>query len=123
MWAETEIPLAADLLSGKGDPRSGVVALLKRALAALPQQVRYGAAAAGRKIALRADAGYSAGHLARAAAAEVMEFAIGAKRITSMWRVLAGIADDAWRDAIEMDGAQVAVSPTRRRAGRTELCW
>ena len=67
-WAETEIPLAADLLAGDQDPRSHVVALLGRALAALPQAVRDGAAAAGRKIALRADAGYFAGELARAAA-------------------------------------------------------
>ncbi|HEX9538713.1 MAG TPA: transposase, partial [Streptosporangiaceae bacterium] len=57
-WAETEIPLAADLLAGDQDPRSSVVALPGRALAALPQAVRDGAAAAGRKIALRADAGY-----------------------------------------------------------------
>ena len=90
-WAETEIPLAADLLAGDQDPRSHVVALLGRALAALPRAVRDGAAAAGRKIALRADAGYFAGDLARAAAAEGMEFAIGAKRITSMWKALAGI--------------------------------
>ena len=110
-WAETEIPLAADLLAGDQDPRSSVVALLGRALAALPQAVRDGAAAAGRKIALRADAGYFAGDLARAAAAEGMAFAIGAKRITSMWRALAGIPADAWRDAIDMEGAQVAVSP------------
>ena len=60
-WAETEIPLAADLLAGDQDPRSSVVALLGRALAALPQAIRDGAAAAGRKIALRADAGYFAG--------------------------------------------------------------
>src|SRR5271157_5446930 len=59
-WAETEIPLAADLLSGDQDPRSHVVGLLGRALAALPRAVRDGAAA-GRKIALRADAGYFAG--------------------------------------------------------------
>ena len=110
-WAETEIPLAADLLAGDQDPRSSVVALLGRALAALPRAVRDGAAAAGRKIALRADAGYFAGDLARAAAAEGMAFAIGAKRITSMWRALAGIAEDAWRDAIDMGNAQVAVSP------------
>src|SRR6266852_4662966 len=87
-WAETEIPLAAD-----------------------PLAVRDGAAAAGRKIALRADAGYFAGDLARAAAAQDMAFAIGAKRITTMWKALAGIADDAWRDATGMDNAQVAVSP------------
>ena len=42
-----------------------------------------------------------------------MEFAIGAKRITSMWKALAGIADDARRDATGMEGAQVAVSPYR----------
>ena len=112
-WAETEIPLAADLLSGDQDPRSHVVGLLGRALAALPERVREGARAAGRKIALRADAGYFAGDLARAAAAEGMEFAIGAKRITSMWKALAGIADDAWRDAAGMENAQVAVSPYR----------
>jgi hypothetical protein len=40
-----------------------------------------------------------------------MAFAIGAKRITSMWRALSGIAGDAWRDATGMDNAQVAVSP------------
>jgi len=110
-WAETEIPLAADLLSGDQDPRSHVIGLLGRALAALPQAIRDGAAAAGRKIALRADAGYFAGELARAAAREDMAFAIGAKRIPSMWKALAGIGEDAWRDATEMDNAQVAVSP------------
>jgi hypothetical protein len=109
-WAETEIPLAADLLAGDQDPRSHVVALLGRALAALPQVIRDRAAAAGRKIALRADAGYFAGDLARAAAAEDMVFAIGAKRIPSVWKALAGISDDAWRDAIDMENAQVAVS-------------
>ena len=76
-WAETEIPLAADLLAGDQDPRSSVVALLRRALPALPQAVRDGAAAAGQKIALRADAGYFAGDLARAAAKADMAFAIG----------------------------------------------
>jgi DDE family transposase len=111
-WAETEIPLAADLLAGDQDPRSSVVALLGRALAALPRAVRDGAAAAGRTIALRADAGYFAGDLARAAAAENMAFAIGAKRITSMWKALAGIEDNAWRDAIdiaERAGCRLAV--------------
>ena len=112
-WAETEIPLAADLLAGDQDPRSSVVALLGRALAALPERVREGARAGGRKIALRADAGYFAGDLARAAAAAGMDFAIGAKRISSIWKALAGIAEDAWRDATGMKNAQVAVSPYR----------
>jgi hypothetical protein len=110
-WAETEIPLAADLLSGDQDPRSHVVGLLGRALAALPQAVRDAARASGRKIALRADAGYFAGELARAAAKEDMAFAIGAKRIPSMWKALAAVGEDAWRDATGMDNAQVTVSP------------
>src|SRR6266702_1047689 len=110
-WAETEIPLAAELLSGDQDPRSHVVGLLGRALAALPRAVRDAAAAAGRKIALRADAGYFAGDLARAAAGQNMAFAIGAKRIPSMWKALGAIPGDAWRDATGMEGAQVAVSP------------
>ena len=37
-------------------------------------------------------------------------FAIGAKRIAPLWRLLAGIAEDDWHDAIDMDGAQVAVA-------------
>ena len=44
-----------------------------------------------------------------------MAFAIGAKRIESMWKALGAIPEDAWRDAIDdaidMESAQVAVSP------------
>ena len=61
-------------------------------------------------MALRADAGYFAGQLARAAHDEHIAFAIGAKRIAPLWRLLTGIADGGWHDAIKMDGAQVAVA-------------
>jgi Transposase DDE domain group 1 len=61
-------------------------------------------------VAMRADAGYFAGQLARAAHEAKIAFAIGAKRIAPLWRLLAGIAEDAWHDAIEMDNAQVAVA-------------
>jgi hypothetical protein len=61
-------------------------------------------------VAMRADAGYFAGQLARAAHEEKIAFAIGAKRIAPLWRLLAGIAEDDWHDAIDMDGAQVAVA-------------
>jgi Transposase DDE domain group 1 len=104
-WAETEIVLAADLGDGTDDPRATAPDLLRRALAALPEQAR----ASGR-VAMRADAGYFAGQLARAAHDEKIAFAIGAKRIAPLWRLLAGIGEDAWHDAIEMDGAQVAVA-------------
>ncbi|HYA50279.1 MAG TPA: IS1380 family transposase, partial [Streptosporangiaceae bacterium] len=104
-WAETETVLAADLGDGTDDPRATAPDLLRRALAALPAAAR----APGR-VAMRADAGYFAGALARAAHDAHISFAIGAKRIAPLWRLLGGIAGDAWHDAIDMDGAQVAVA-------------
>jgi hypothetical protein len=59
---------------------------------------------------MRADAGYFAGQLARAAHREHIGFAIGAKRIAPLWRLLDGIAEDDWHDAAEMSNAQVAVA-------------
>ena len=103
-WAETATVLAADLMAGDADPRSHAAQLLGRALAALPPQARAG------RIRLRADAGYFAGELARAALFAGIEFAIGAKRIAPLWRLLAGVAEDTWTDAIDMPGAQVAVA-------------
>jgi Transposase DDE domain group 1 len=108
IWAETEIALAADLGDGTDDPRATAPDLLRRALAALPDRAR----ARGR-VALRADAGYFAGQLARAAHEEKIAFAIGAKRIAPLWRLLSGIAEDGWTDATGMDNAQVAVADYR----------
>ena len=104
-WAETEAVLAADLGDGTDDPRATAPDLLRRALTALPAAAR----ASGR-VAMRADAGYFAGVLARAAHDAKIAFAIGAKRIAPLWRLLAGIAEEDWHDAIEMGNAQVAVA-------------
>jgi hypothetical protein len=103
-WAQTTTTLAADLMAGNEDPRGHAAELLGRALAALPAQARAG------RIRLRADAGYFAGELARAALLAEVEFAIGAKRIAPLWRLLDGVADGDWADAIDMDGAQLAVA-------------
>ena len=97
--------LAADLGCGTDDPRASAPGLLRRALAGLPERVR----AAGRG-AMRADAGYFAGALARAAHDEHIAFAIGAKRIAPLWQLLSGIAEEDWHDAAGMDNAQVAVA-------------
>ena len=105
VWAETEIVLAADLGSGIDDVRATAPGLLRRALACLPAAARESG-----QIALRADAGYFAGALARAARDEHVAFAIGAKRIAPLWRLLDGIAEDDWHDAADMHAAQVAVS-------------
>jgi len=104
-WAETETVLAADLGDGTDDPRATAPGLLRRALACLPAAARQPG-----RVAMRADAGYFAGQLARAAHDEHIAFAIGAKRIAPLWRLLAGIAGDDWHDAIEMENAQVAVA-------------
>ena len=44
---------------------------------------------------------------------EGIAFAIGAKRIAPLWRLLSGIGEDDWTDAIDMDDAQVAVADYR----------
>lgn len=106
-WAEAETTLAAELLSGNDDPRASAAALFLRALGALPRRVR------AAQVALRVDAGYFAGELARVAYREGVGFAIGAKRIAPLWRMLPGITETAWAEAIDMDGAQVAVADYR----------
>ena len=93
--------LGADLMAGEEDPRGHAADLLGGALAVLPAAVR---------VLLGADAGYFAGALARAAFMADVQFAIGAKRIASLWPILAGIAEDDWTDAIDIDGAQIAVA-------------
>jgi hypothetical protein len=103
-WAETATVLAADLMAGNEDPRAHAAELLSRALAALPTP-----AVAGR-IRLRADAGYFAGQLARAALLAGVESAIGARRIAPLWRLLDGMREADRVDAIDMDRAQVAVT-------------
>jgi hypothetical protein len=101
-WAETATVPAADLMAGNQDPRGHAAELPNRALAALP------AAARGGRIGPRADAGCFAGQLARAALRAGVEFAIGAKRIAALWRILHGVAAGAWTDAIDTAAAQVA---------------
>ena len=83
-WADTATVLAADLLAGNEDPRRDAAELLGRALAALPSPARAG------KVRLRADAGYFAGALARAALFAEIEFAIGALAIQPDQEVFPG---------------------------------
>ena len=77
-------------------PRSSMMALLGRRCrpaAGRPRRSgggRAGGRAARRRRVVRQD-------LARATAKADMAFTISAKRITSMWKALAGIAEDAWR--------------------------
>ena len=103
-WADASVVLAADLGDGRDDPRASCADVLGRALAALPARARAG------RIRLRADAGYFAGQLARAALFADVEFAIGARRTAPLWRLLDGVPGEGWTDAVDMTGAQVAVA-------------
>jgi hypothetical protein len=103
-WAETATVLAADLMSGCDDPRPHAAGLLRRGArdAAHPGAGRADPAARRRRL-LRRGAG-------RAALLADVEFAIGARRIAPLWRILDGIADQGWTDAIDMTHGQVAVA-------------
>ena len=105
-WAETEAVLAADLGDGTDDPRASAPDLLRRALAALPRAgAGFGAGGDARRCRVLRRRSWPAPPTTRISA-----FAIGAKRIAPLWRLLAGIADEDWHDAIDMGNAQVAVA-------------
>ena len=110
-WAETEVVLAAEpgatAPTTRARPRR--ICCAARWAAGLPE------ALPGHRGGWRCapTPGYFAGALARTAHDEQIAFAIGAKRIAPLWRLLAGLADDDWHDAIEMDNAQVVVAQYR----------
>lgn len=103
LWAEAGVPLAADLLGGRADPRSSCVDLLDRALAALPPGVG--------QVATRWDAGYFAGALAHACVARGVKFAIGAKRSEPVFTAAHQVAEHAWVPAVGMEHTEVALVP------------
>ena len=107
-WAEAGLTVAADLLAGNDDVRPRAASMLARALGAIPDQVTAALAQADSVPRVRTDAGYFTGDLARAAVELGCDFAIAAKRNTAMWRAYGSIPADAWVDALEMPGAQVA---------------
>jgi hypothetical protein len=109
-WAEAGLTTAAELLAGNDDVRPGAAGMLRRGLAAIPGQVRARLSVLGRVPRVRADAGYFTADLANTAVDQGCDFAIAAKRNTAMWRAYHGIAEDAWADAKDMPGAQVAAS-------------
>jgi hypothetical protein len=108
-WADTGLTLSADLLTGVPDVRSHSSALLGRAMAALPAEVRASFSDTHRPV-VRADAGYFAAELAHTAIGLGCDFAVAAKRNPAMWRAAAGVPEHEWSPAIGMSGAQVAVS-------------
>ena len=99
IWAEAAWALAADLGSGKSDPRPQAPALIARSIAALPEGLL--------RPIVRGDSGLFSRVVAEAALSNGCDFAIAAKRTEAAWRDERQIREDAWRPAIGMD-AEVA---------------
>jgi len=103
VWAEAGVVLAAELGSGRDDPRPQAPSLIVRAAAALPEGL-------GRPR-VRADAGFFDRAVAEAALANDCDFAIAAKRNRAVWRAARNVGAQAWRPADGMAGAEVAECP------------
>ncbi len=99
IWAEAGWALAADLGSGKSDPRPQAPSLIERAVAALPGGLL--------RPIVRGDSGFFDRDVAWAAVRNGCDFAIAAKRNGAVWRAEREIPGDSWRPAIGMD-AEVA---------------
>jgi hypothetical protein len=103
VWAEAGMVLAADLGSGRADPRPQAPSLIARALSSLPEGL-------GRPR-VQADAGFFDRAVAEAALANGADFATAAKRNATVWRAERSVAPQAWRPAAGMAGAEVAECP------------
>jgi len=99
-WAETGWALAAELGSGKSDPRPQAPGLIARAVAALPEGL-------ARPI-VRGGSGFFSKDVAWAALANGADFAIAVKRTDPVWRSLRKVPETGWRKATGME-AEVAV--------------
>jgi hypothetical protein len=98
-WAEAGLVLAAELGSGRSDPRPQAPSLIARATGALPEGL-------GRPI-IRADSGLFSRSVAEAALEHGADFAIAARRSAAVWRAEREVPPHAWRPAIDM-AAEVA---------------
>jgi hypothetical protein len=99
-WAELGVVLAAELFAGNDDPRPVAGDLIGSAIECLPAGLA--------KPCVRADAGFFDQSFVRAALDADADVAVGVKRNTAVMRAIRAVADDAWRPALGMHGAEVA---------------
>ena len=101
-WAEAGLVLAGQLGSRVDDPRPQAAGVLARALAGLPEGLA--------RPVVRADAGCHDVKVARAAVGLGCDYAVAVKHNQAVWAAELRIAPDAWKPALGMVGAEVAVS-------------
>jgi hypothetical protein len=106
-WAQRGRALTSELVSGNREKLTGVecARIARRALSLLPAD--HGPAI------FRIDSAYYQLELLERLRAEGSPFTVSVPRSQAMWKALAEIGEDAWQDAIDMPGAQVAQTTYR----------
>lgn len=101
-WAQRGRALTAELVGGNKEKLSGreCATLAARAIRLLP--------AGHGPVTMRVDSAYYALELLKRLRRERTRFTVSVPRNQAMWKALAQIPDDAWHDALDMPGAQVA---------------
>jgi hypothetical protein len=112
-WAQTGRALTAELVSGAREKLTGTecARLARRAISLLPTHEDQ---LPGRgPLCFRIDSAYDQIQLLNSLRAERACFTVSVPRNQAMWKALSEIAEDAWQDALEMPGAQVAETTYR----------
>lgn len=101
-WAQRGRALTSELVGGNREKLSGgdCATIATRAIALLPDG--HG------PVTMRIDSAYYASELLARLRRKQARFTVSVPRNQAMWNVLSQIAEDAWTDALEMPGAQVA---------------
>jgi hypothetical protein len=101
-WAQRGRALTGELVAGNREKLSAgaAAAICRRALRLLP--------AARGPVCFRIDSAYYAVGVLAALRAKAARFTVSVPRTSAMWSALERIGEDAWRDAIDMQGAEVA---------------
>lgn len=101
-WAERGRALTSELVGGNREKLAGgdCARIATRAIALLPDG--HG------PVTMRIDSAYYAVELLERLRHEQARFTVSVPRNQAMWKTLAQIPEDAWTDALDMPGAQVA---------------
>jgi hypothetical protein len=101
-WARRGRALTSELVGGNRSRISAPesAAMIARATALLPAE--HG------QVTVRGDSGFYSAALMMGLREQQVRFTLSASRTTRMWRALREIPEDAWADATQMRGAQVA---------------
>jgi hypothetical protein len=101
-WAQRGRALTSELVGGNREKLSGAecATIATRAIGRLP--------AAHGPVTMRIDSAYYAVELLERLRRERARFTVSVPRNQAMWKALGQIPEDAWVDALDMPGAQVA---------------